>query len=448
MATDFDDIRQKIGEAKTAELIQATAYIPDQKERLILDEEPDFELTKRGRPKQTLSNLKLLLDSKGIAARYNVIKKLVEINGPGLQFSKDNYEEASRTAIISLCHEHELPVSHINEYLTSLADENQFNPIHEWIQSKPWDGKSRMQEWLQTIDTASNDVRDLILPKWAMSCVASWFSSDGQASHIVPVLQGAQGIGKDRWCKNLFPSSMSQYILEGHSVNPQSKDSLINAVRHAITILSELNASNRRNTQDEFKAWITSDEDKIRLPYGRSERVMPRRTTFIATVNELDFLKDDTGNRRFAVLQINEIEPNHGIDMQQLWAETYHLYEKSDQHPWLSQDEIQWLLKHNTQYEETSSVEERIKTKYEWSQSGGRHLTATEICLEIGIINPSRAELSQASKGARLCLGLGREEFSKRGSKGEKLFLMPDLKPDGQLFSQSFSSGKYGGHRE
>jgi hypothetical protein len=42
-------------------------------------------------------------------------------------------------------------------------------------------------------------------------------------------------------------------------------------------------------------------------------------------------------------------------------------------------------------------------------------------------------ELSQASKVVRLCLGLRREEFSKRGPKGENLFHMPDLKTDARL---------------
>jgi hypothetical protein len=115
---------------------------------------------------------------------------------------------------------------------------------------------------------------------------------------------------------------------------------------------------------------------------------------------------------------------------------------------WFSRDEIQWLFKHNTQYEETSSVEGRIKTKYNWNQQGSRPLTSSDICQEIGIINPSRTELRQAGKGARLCFELGREEFSKRGSKGEKLFLMPDLKSDGRPFNQSFSFGKYGDHKE
>ena len=457
MSKDWDDVRQECGEIQTAKLAIESAYIPE-----LLDESTselsaprniDFDLSSRNRPKQTKRNLKALLNAYNITVRYNLIKKMVEVVGPGMHFTPDNYEEASRTEVISLCHDHEMPVSHVHDYLTVIADENQFNPMKEFLESRPWDGISRIDELMQTINTKSNDIRDSMLRKWMIGCVRSWLSVDGMATPIILVLQGAQGIGKDRWCKALFPKSMSDYILEGHSVHPHNKDSLINAVRHAITILSELGASNQRRTQDDFKAWITTDKDKIRLPFGRAERVMPRRVAMIATVNELDFLKDDTGNRRFAPLELVDINADHGIDMQQLWAEVYELSKGPDQIHWLTQEEIIHLQKHNEQFEETSSVEERIFRMYDWEAPRKRFVTATEICQEIGIQNPSRTEMNQASKGARRCLELERNAYSKRGRNGERFFLFPD-RPNvswsdvGQTLGRPSQPSVYGDHRE
>ena len=457
MSKDWDDVRQEIGEAETAKLAIENAYIPELREastsELSIPDRIDFDIGSGKRPKQTKHNLKTLLDAYGITVRYNVIKKMVEVVGPGMHFSPDNYEEASRTEIVSLCHEHEMPVSHVNDYLTVIADENQFNPMKEFLESRPWDGVSRIGDLMQTINTKSNDVRDLTLLKWMIGCVRSWLSPDGMAPAFILVLQGAQGIGKDRWCKAVFPQSMSDYILEGHSVNPQNKDSLINAVRHAITILSELGASNQRRTQDDFKAWITSDKDKIRLPYGRAERVMPRRVAMIATVNELDFLKDDTGSRRFAPLELVDINADHGIDMQQVWAEVYELSKDDNQAHWLTQEEITHLQKHNEHFEETSSVEERILRMYDWEAPKNRYVTATEICQEIGIQNPTRTEKNQASKGARRCLGLEPNQVSKRLSNGARVFLFPD-RPSvgwsgvGKSLGQYPQPSVYGSHRE
>jgi predicted P-loop ATPase len=66
---------------------------------------------------------------------------------------------------------------------------------------------------------------------------------------------------------------------------------------------------------------ITSDMDKIRRPYARTASEYSRRTVFVATVNEDRFLIDSTGNSRFWTLPVVEINYEHGIDMQQLFAQ-------------------------------------------------------------------------------------------------------------------------------
>ena len=416
MGTDAADIGLIKGETGLAEDIRSNTRLPMYKMAQPELSHIPLDLNKRSGVKQTVDNLKLILQANQIIVRYNVIKKYVEIIMPNKRFSRENYEEASRIAITSLCHDYEMPTSHIQDYLTLIADEIQFNPIETWIDSKPWDGKDRFQEWLGTIETTNNQIRDLALQKWAIAAVNTWLSSSGEASHLVPILQGAQGIGKDRWCKAMFPKSMSDYILEGHHIDPSNKDSKTNALRHGITILSEFGATNRRQNQNELKAWLTSNEDKIRLPYHRSERIMPRKTAFISTVNELEFLKDDTGNRRFIGLQIKSIDPDHTIDMQQFWAQAASMLKNSVESPWLNLEEIQHFQAHNIQFEQTNSVEERILTMYDWKATNDRLLTATDICKEIGIINPKRSELDQSAKAARTCLNLGKDQHSKRGS--------------------------------
>ena len=67
-------------------------------------------------------------------------------------------------------------------------------------------------------------------------------------------------------------------------------------------------AAEAKSTGQKLPGWIknmiTTAEDLIRPPYGRTHKVMQRRSTLMATVNTGDFLKDDTGNRRFWVIQL------------------------------------------------------------------------------------------------------------------------------------------------
>lgn len=180
---------------------------------------------------------------------------------------------------------------------------------------------------------------------------------------------------------------------------------------------------------------------------------MPRRVGLIATVNEIDFLKDDTGNRRFIPLELVDIDADHGIDMQQVWAEVYKLSKDDNQTHWLTQEEIAHLQKYSQQFEEINSVEERIKRMYDWKAARKRYVTATEICQEIGIQNPTKIEINQASKGARRCLQLEPSTVSKRGHNGERFFLFPD-RPSiswsdvSQTLGLSPQPRVYGDHRE
>ena len=57
-----------------------------------------------------------------------------------------------------------------------------------------------------------------------------------------------------------------------------------------------------------LKAFITESSDEFRRPYAMKPMVYPRRTSFYATVNNGDFLKDDTGNRRYWVIPVEKID--------------------------------------------------------------------------------------------------------------------------------------------
>ncbi len=78
--------------------------------------------------------------------------------------------------------------------------------------------------------------------------------------------------------------------------------------------------------------------DRFRLPYARSESSFLRRTSFGASVNDVNFLVDPTGNRRFLPLLLESIdyEKYTKIDKQQLWAQVYEMY-KSGEKWWIDE---------------------------------------------------------------------------------------------------------------
>ena len=91
--------------------------------------------------------------------------------------------------------------------------------------------------------------------------------------------------------------------------------------------LSELSGL-KKSEVEPIKAFITKQEDKFRPAYGVVTESYPRHCVFCGTTNETAFLKGDTGNRRFIVVDcwgvgrpMAEIFHQLEGERDQLWAE-------------------------------------------------------------------------------------------------------------------------------
>ena len=57
-----------------------------------------------------------------------------------------------------------------------------------------------------------------------------------------------------------------------------------------------------------MKAMISTQVDTYRAPYGRTMRDIPRRCIFAMTTNQDEYLKDDSGNRRFFPIEVKKTQ--------------------------------------------------------------------------------------------------------------------------------------------
>jgi hypothetical protein len=117
----------------------------------------------------------------------------------------------------------------------------------------------------------------------------------------------------------------------GHHLFLGCKDSEIEAICYWICELGELDSTFRQSDISKLKAFTSKTDDVIRLPYERKPNKYPRRTSFVGSVNPVEFLVDQTGNRRYLVLGIESLSWQHNIDLQQFWAEIFHYYKAGEQ---------------------------------------------------------------------------------------------------------------------
>lgn len=380
----------------------------------------------KGQPLNTVENLAYLLDQYGITARYNIIRKNVEVNIPGRNYSADNRANASLAELTSMCARNRMPQSMLADYVKLIADANAFNPVADWITSKPWDGVSRLQQLCDTVKAKSDQaLKDALMRRWLLSVVAALFMPHGFESHGALVFTGPQGTGKTTWFRRLMPSELGA-VLTGAMVDPAQKDTITNAIGHCIVELGELDATFRKADIARLKAFITQPIDKLRRPYDRIESEYQRRTVFCASVNDDRYLVDDTGNRRWWTVPVVSINYLHDIDMQQLWAEVLELHRQGEQH-WLTADENEALGKLNEEHENVDPVEEMILAAFDWEAlppAGFKPMTASDVLMLIGFDKPNKAQATHASKVLKRLTG----KDPLRTAKGRFFSMPPKIK--------------------
>ncbi|MEJ7927420.1 VapE domain-containing protein [Sphingobium sp. AN641] len=196
--------------------------------------------------------------------------------------------------------------------------------------------------------------------KWMLSATAAALMPSGFKSRGVLTLQGKQGIGKTSWLKSLIddPVLRDDVVKVDHHLDPSNKDSVIIATSQWLCEIGEVDSTFKKDIA-RIKGFVTSDFDKLRKPYGRRETDQPRRTVFMATVNETNFLVDATGNSRWWTIRAESIDFNHGIDMQQVFAQLADMLDDGAIW-WLDREEEEALEQENGSHLMVSVVEESV----------------------------------------------------------------------------------------
>jgi putative DNA primase/helicase len=387
----------------------------------------------KGKPLSTIENVAEICHRLNITIRYNVISKEEEILIPGAGFSLDNRQNASLSWLMSECAKFRMPVDRVPDYVTYLADQNQYNPVAEWVMSKPWDGRDHLAQLIATVkakgegsDPRVARMKSAFITRWMISAVAAAFRPHGVSAHGVLVFQGSQYIGKTKWFKSLVPDSLG-VLKDGLLLRPDDRDSVMKCVSNWLVELGEIDATFRKSDVAALKSFLTSDRDVLRRAYARKESAFARRTVFFASVNPKNYLHDETGNRRYWTIECEQLDYNHSVDMQQCWAQVYEQLFVPGESWFLTPDELDLLNLHNEDFTVIDPIEEVITRKLRWSDpdTHWRWTSATDILVTLGRPNCTKAEVTKAGIILRKLNG----DRSKR-TGAQRLLLVPDTFSD------------------
>jgi putative DNA primase/helicase len=348
----------------------------------------------------TTQNLKMLLNLHKIVVRWNIMLRVREVFIPNVFHFVDEKENADLAYIYNLAILNGMPITRLDCHLDLIGWENSYHPIVQCILDKPWDGIPRLDNFIKTVKTKDDEFSYKMIKRWMLSAIGAAFSKHGFSNQGVLVLQGDQNLGKTRWVKSLDPLQCGA-VKEGLIVDPSNKDSVITASQCWIAELGELDGTFSKADIARLKSFITSSVDVIRLPFAPRNSHLHRRTAYVGTVNNSKFLVDDTGNRRWWTIEVDAIYLEHGLDMQQVWAEVYDLWSK-DNKTWLSKEELIVLNEKNTEHEKIDPLEEKLLEMFDWSDGWQERVTiecsATQVLEKMGSRMPTQNETYRMGK--------------------------------------------------
>ena len=334
--TTIDNAFQRVSERYT----QPPPQPHDNKPKKKLTEEREGKSSKKP-PLENYWQFEKFIESRGYSVRYNEITHNFEFYGFDKGESQEHLAENVPQILVDELKEQysSVNIHTIMNYITRYATRHKFNPILKAIQSVKWDGIDRINQIYDIFripaDTEEGMYSRIYIYKWLMQCVCGLFNNieNPYSLDVILVFQGKQGIGKTRFFEKL--SLHSAFFGEGICLDPRDKDSVIQATSKWISELGELGSTMKKD-MDSVKAFLTKSTDEYRTPYGKASLHYPRMTSFVGTVNDDEFLIDQTGNRRFVTISLpldlvidyeTQIKPFNAL---QLWVQVYELVKDKD----------------------------------------------------------------------------------------------------------------------
>ncbi|HDM1718450.1 TPA: virulence-associated protein E [Staphylococcus aureus] len=181
----------------------------------------------------------------------------------------------------------------IDTVIEKEAYQNRFHPIKSMIESKSWDGIKRIETlFIDYLGAEDNHYNREVTKKWMMGAVARIYQPGIKYDSMI-ILYGGQGVGKSTAVSKLGGHWYNQSIktFKGDEVYKKLQGSWICEIE-------ELSAF-QKSTIEDIKGFISAIVDIYRASYGKRTERHPRQCVFVGTTNNYEFLKDQTGNRRF-----------------------------------------------------------------------------------------------------------------------------------------------------
>ena len=196
--------------------------------------------------------------------------------------------------------------------------ENAYHPILDYLKALTWDGKHRIDTWLIDYMNAPNTPFVRAVSAMTLTASVRRVRKPGTKFDYMTVLESPEGENKSSALAALYGAEN----FSDQSILGLTDKELQEAVRGRWGMEAADLSGMRRADVERLKAQLSRQEDRTRPAYGRAVIDTPRCGVFWGTTNDAQYLRSQTGNRRFLPVPVARIDVKRIIaDRDQLWAE-------------------------------------------------------------------------------------------------------------------------------
>lgn len=310
----------------------------------------------------------------------------------------------------------------IGEVAAHIAFKNKFHPVRDYLGALKWDGVERIDTWLKDHLGASapEPYLSAVSRKVLVAMIARAYEPGVKFDQVL-ILEGFQGKGKSTALRHL---AGDKWFTDAH-INIKDKDAVLALQAHWIVELGELSGM-RKADVDSLKEFISRQTDKIRVPFGKLPEDFPRQCIFIGTTNRDEFLKDETGNRRYWPVSVSRYDFKSLIAVRdQLFAEARvawelcePLYLEDERAARIAVAEQEQRLESDVLIEQLETFFDNQKGRAEEDRFNVEKFTMGEIFADGGPLAGQRDGRPEQLRAAQALRRLGYEKCVRRDESG------------------------------
>ena len=259
--------------------------------------------------------------------KYNEMTNLIEIEKDGCFKTLENRDIQLLRLNLSEKKKTTFSTDDIKTSIYGISELNRYHPIKELIEAVQWDGVKRAETFfIDCLGVEDNELNKEVTRKWLLACITRLYEKGRKFDEMF----GGQGIGKSTTLERLALDTFYTKV-----TGKLSNETILQTSKTWLVELDELSTL-LRTPSEEFKAWLSSRKDTTRVPYEAQPLDFERGFVVLGTTNNKKILKDNTGNRRFWILDCNKDNIKTSIfslteqDILQVWAEVRTWYLKNE----------------------------------------------------------------------------------------------------------------------